>query len=354
MTALDFEVAGSTRVTSVDEACSFLRDHAAGAVRLCGTGGHQDRIPAPGAAAWLLRLDGLRRIERLDAGDLTCSVQVGVTHTALAEALAPHRVELACDGAGSLGGSFARGEFAPLAPGAASARGLLLGLEGVRSDGVQFKVGARVVKSVAGFDLHKAFVGSRGRLFAATVLHLKLRACPPARVHFERTGLDATAALSLLRALRMHASPPARLVLERAANGACRVAGTVEGAPAHVERMRAEHAMQAIAAAPGFGMRAATGREVIDGFVRPSQIAALLAALPASTLARVSGTGQFQSSLTPAETDDLLAHLPAIGVCAEVRVGTAGRRGQATPVAPSVLALEARVRAALDPRGRFR
>lgn len=354
MTAVDFATAGATRVTTPDEVSSFLRDHAAPAVRLCGTGGHQGRVPAPDGAAWLLQLGGLDRIERLDVGDLTCSVQVGVTHAALAETLAEHGVELACEGEGSLGGVFARGELAPLAPGAASTRSLLLGLEAVRADGTRFKVGARVVKSVAGFDLHKAFVGSRGRLFAATVLHLKLRARPPARAHFELTDLDATAAVARLRDLRAWSAPPTRIVLTRAVDGACRVAGTIEGAAAHVEQMVARHGLRRGDVAVRFGLTAPAGREVVDGFVLPSKVGAFLHALPIGVTAQVSGAGQFQAISSPGETDEVFVRLREVGACAEIRAGLATRRGLTTPTDPAVTALEQRVREALDPKGRFR
>lgn len=354
MTAVDFATAGATRVATPEAVSTFLRDHGAPAVRLCGSGAHQARVPAPDDAVWLLHLDGLDRIERLDVGDLTCSVQVGVTCAALAETLAEHAVELACEGEGSLGGVFARGELAPLAPGAVSTRSLLLGLEAVRADGTHFKVGARVVKSVAGFDLHKAFVGSRGRLFAATVLHLKLRARPPARAHFELTGLDADAAVARLRELRAWSTPPTRLVLARTADGACRVAGTVEGAPAHVEQVVARHELRRSDAAARFGLTAPAEREVIDGFVLPSRVNAFLRALPAGATAQVSGTGQFQAVLSPRETDEVFGRLRALDAGAEIRAGLAARRGLATPTDAAVTALEQRVRAALDPQGRLR
>lgn len=354
MTAVDFATAGTTRVATPDEVSTFLRDHAAPAVRLGGTCAHQDRVPAPVGAAWLLLLGGLDRIERLDVGDLTCSVQVGVTHAALAETLAEHGVELAGEGEGTLGGMFARGELAPLAPGAASTRSLLLGLEAVRADGTRFKVGARVVKSVAGFDLHKAFVGSRGRLFAATVLHLKLRARPPARAHFALTDLDADAAVARLRELRAWSTPATRIVLERAAGGGCRVAGTVEGAAAHVEQMVARHGLRRSEEAARFGLTAPAEREVVDGFVLPSRVSAFLRALPAGATAQVSGTGQFQTILSPRETDEAFVRLRELDAGAEIRAGLAARRGLATPTDPAVTLLEARVRAALDPQGRLR
>ena len=354
MTAVDFATAGTTHVATPDEVSTFLRDHAAPAVRLGGTCAHQDRVPAPDGAAWLLLLGGLDRIERLDVGDLTCSVQVGVTYAALAATLAEHGVELACEGEGSLGGMFARGELAPLAPGAASARCLLLGLEAVRADGTRFKVGARVVKSVAGFDLHKAFVGSRGRLFAATVLHLKLRARPPARAHFELTDLDADAAVARLRELRAWSTPPTRIVLERAAEGACRVAGTIEGAPAHVEQMVARHGLRRSDIAARFGLVASAEKEVVDGFVLPSRVGAFLRALPVSVAAHVSGTGQFQAISSPGDTDEVFARLRDLDGGAELRAGRAARRGLTTPTDPAVTALEQRVREALDPQGRFR
>lgn len=54
-------------------------------------------------------------------------------------------------------------------------RDWVLGLTVVRGDGSVCKVGSQVLKSVAGFDIHRFGVGSRGGLFAIAEVVLRLR-----------------------------------------------------------------------------------------------------------------------------------------------------------------------------------
>ena len=242
MTAVDFAVLGRESVSSRDELATLLRDTRAQAVRLCGSGSSFDRLPPPRQPVCLVSLAALNRIERLDAADLTCSVEPGVTRAQLDAELARHKVALPCPGDGTIGGLLARGEHQPLAPGASSARNIVLGLEGVLTDGTKFKTGARVVKSVAGFDVHRAFVGSRGRLFAATLLHLKLRPAPAARLVFAQR-LDASEpAFAQFRMLRLLPATPNELFLQRERTGAFVVTGVIEGAREHV--IAQQHALQ--------------------------------------------------------------------------------------------------------------
>src|SRR5262249_62079036 len=83
---------------------------------------------------------------------------------------------------------------------------------------------ARVVKSVAGFDVHKLSGGSRGLLFAASLLHLKLRPRPQASADFTTAPAPAAAAVPQFLALRQLAPAPVRLALLAGPDG-CRVAG---------------------------------------------------------------------------------------------------------------------------------
>ncbi|MHC4899502.1 MAG: FAD-binding oxidoreductase, partial [Planctomycetota bacterium] len=170
---LDFETSGTLQVRSDAE----LRDAlvSGGAVRLAGSGSQQLLVPAPATKVRVISLQSMDRILRLESDDLTCTVEAGVRREALDAALQKRRLQLPCAGGGTIGGLFAADVHGPLGPGMHSPRSLLLGFEGMLAEGLAFKAGARVVKSVAGFDLQKLFVGSQGRLFAVTRLHLKLR-----------------------------------------------------------------------------------------------------------------------------------------------------------------------------------
>ncbi len=79
----------------------------------------------------------------------------------------------------------------------------VLGGTFVTKNGHQFKSGSRVVKSVAGYDTHRAYVGSAGKLFDAIELTLKVMPRPKQFIRFT-TALE-------LRPLMMQRKP---LILE--------------------------------------------------------------------------------------------------------------------------------------------
>ncbi|MFO1076703.1 MAG: FAD-binding oxidoreductase [Planctomycetota bacterium] len=337
--------------TSREELATCLRDHE-GPLRIVGSGSRQGRLPARDDAA-RLDLSALAGIERLDAADQTCSVQTGVRREALDEALAAHDLWLPCAGTGTLGGIFAADDVGPLGPGSPSPRSLLLGMEAVLADGTPFRSGARVVKSVAGFDLHKLFVGSQGRLFAADVLHLRLRPRPRASVHFARTGLDADRALQLFTALRGEALPPAALHLAGAGN-AFAVHGRFDGRPAFVAAAQRAHALAEAAPFPLLHLDAAAPAEVSAGALAPSQVPALLAAAPDLLRFVLHGGGRFELALPDAaSTDRALPRFAAAGIHAVVVGGADDRRGRATPLDHGHERLAGALRAALDPDGTF-
>lgn len=354
---VDFPVREVVAVDDADALRTLFADRPAGAppVRLCGNATRQFELPAPDRTVDLVSLARLSRITRLDADDLTCSVEPGVRRVDLDRALAEKGLRLPCAPTdGTLGGLFALGrEDLPDAPGVLGtlgARGLLLGLGGVLAEGRPFKSGARVVKSVAGFDLHKLFVGSRGRLFAATELHLKLRPLPRASVAFAVSDLDPGAALTRFRALRLDDCPPAALRILRPAPGAAlTVAGRWEGAARVVaDRIRA-HGLREVEADvtvvdPG------PGRERLVGILPPSRLPELIGRIPDDAPLRIGGTGTFHVFVPAADADLLLAELPRYEAAAELDSTVAERRGRATPRDPGASRVEQRLAQALDPR----
>ena len=141
------------------------------------------------------RVDLVVDLRRLDAviehnpDDLTISVQAGVTAGALAARLAPHRQSLPLDPPGwsgrTLGGIAATHASGPLRVRYGTMRDLLLGVRFVQADGVLTWGGARVVKSVTGYDVPKLMVGSLGTLGVLVELTLRLHPVP----EVERTWL---------------------------------------------------------------------------------------------------------------------------------------------------------------------
>lgn len=134
---------------------------------------------APGR--WL-ELGALRGIVWLDAADQTCEAGAGTSPAELDRALAPHGLMLAADApgaeAGSLGGLFLAPDLSLLHRAYGPPRDQVLGGTWLLADGAEVRTGARVVKSVAGYDLTRLFLGSRGRLAACLTLVLRLQPRP--------------------------------------------------------------------------------------------------------------------------------------------------------------------------------
>lgn len=344
--------------STADELAACLCDHAAARtrVRLVGldTRARFRTAPPPGAATVSTR--GLRAIERLEPDDLTCSVEPGLPCRDLAIALHEKGLELDCvspDDHGTVGGLYASDPLGTAVPGGSSPRSTLLGLDGILADGTRFRSGARVVKSVAGFDVHRLLVGSRGRLFAAALLHLKLRPVPRARLLFATAPSEWDAALRTYSALRREASGPARLLVAREPDG-WRVRGRLHGLPRHVASLARAHGLVEVERAPADHLAPPPeGRELVVGTARPSVLPRLLEALPADAPFVAHAGGAFETVLRAAETDRLLAALPALQAHAAVAIGAPARVGTATALDAGAERLTRDLRLALDPGAVF-
>jgi glycolate oxidase FAD binding subunit len=344
---------GTANACAPDSAAAlaaFLRSRP-GRVRLVGSGSRQDRLPPPGAAA-RVALHRLASIDQLDAGDRTCSVDCGLAREVLDAALAERGLELPCPGSGTIGGLFASDPIGAASPGGPSPRSLLLGCEAVLADGTPFRSGARVVKSVAGFDVHKLLIGSQGRLFAATRLHLRLAPRPRAAEWFEKNGLGADEAVALLRALGDRAVPPVSLQLHRGADGGFAVRGRFAGRPAFVSASLRAHGL---AASPPRWIdhvaRSTTG-EVVAGMALIRALPGLLAVLPGGGAFVFHGGGRFEVATPSADaTDALLDWMARHRLHGHVVHGAPARREVGTPIPSATARLLAGLRQALDPHG---
>jgi len=133
------------------------------------------RLAPRGAATWWperapgtepLDLADLAHVSVLEPADLVVTVGAGCRLDALAARLAAAGVWLALDPPGSLarsvGGVLASGGGGPLAARFGTPRDQVLGLTVVAGNGTPVRMGGRVVKNVAGFDLAKGVLGSYG------------------------------------------------------------------------------------------------------------------------------------------------------------------------------------------------
>ncbi|GAB4147821.1 MAG: FAD-binding protein [Planctomycetota bacterium] len=334
------------------ELCSALAETSC-PVRLCGTGSRLARRAADGEGAVRISLRRISGIERLDAEDLTCSVAAGLPRAELDEALAERGLELACPGAGTLGGLFASDPIGPETPRGPCPRSLLLGLEGVLAEGKAFRSGARVVKSVAGFDLHKLFVGSGGRLFAATLLHLRLRPRPRARTYFRTAPSSAADSLGLFARLCREPVPPETIRLVRAGGNAF-VEGSLAGRPEAIRRFARRFGLREVERIGPDSFDPEGHPHTLDGVLAPSRLGGFLEALPAGSPFVVRGGGRLSVALADGEAQRMLSVLAEHQGHGVLCSRHAAVDGAATPRDEGALRLEQAVKRALDPRGKLR
>lgn len=127
-----------------------------------------------------IRLD-LRRMNRLCEHawqDLTCTVEAGCTWSAMQAELAQHGQMVALDPLwpeqATVGGIVAANDSGSLRLRYGGLRDLIIGMTVVLADGTIAKTGGKVVKNVAGYDLHKLMTGSLGTLGVITEVNFRL------------------------------------------------------------------------------------------------------------------------------------------------------------------------------------
>ncbi len=160
----------AVRPRTAEEIAEVVRIAAAERLAVIPTGGrtHLGIGGSPSRYDIAVDVGRLNRVLSYDPGDLTLSVEAGIGIAALNETLArddqflplfvPNMLQA------SVGGALAAGLDSPLRQYYGTARDFLLGLEFVDGTGAHVKSGSRVVKSVAGYDLHKLHLGALGTL----------------------------------------------------------------------------------------------------------------------------------------------------------------------------------------------
>ena len=152
---------------------------------------------------------GLRRLDRIlehVPGDLTATVEAGITLGALQSALGTQGQWLSLDPAyperATLGGILASNASGPRRHLYGTCRDLLIGITVVGADGAIVHGGGKVVKNVAGYDLPKLYIGSFGTLGIVVEATLKLRPRPDEDrlviARFPRLAEGGAAALAIM------------------------------------------------------------------------------------------------------------------------------------------------------------
>jgi glycolate oxidase subunit GlcD len=216
-------------------------------------------------------------IEAHEPADLTVTAGAGTAFAELDAHLEGARQWVALDGPGlagqGLGQVAARADASVLANAFGAVRDQVLGLTVVTGDGRTLALGGQVVKNVAGFDLVRLLVGSRGALGMLTRLTLRTHPRPD---QVRDLALRADVAHDLLPALeRLFAAPmlPASVELASGSSGAellVRVLGS---------EARVDHAVTHFSERMGAGVRVLSGEEAKDRREqarRPASTAALV------------------------------------------------------------------------------
>ena len=147
-----------------------------------GTGSGVGAPPlAPGIVLGLSRMN--RMLEH-EPGDLTTTVEAGMTFAALQTALRAKGQWLSLDppqpDRATVGGVIATDACGPRRQLYGTARDLVIGVTVVTADGAVVRGGGKVVKNVAGYDLPKLFIGAYGTLGILAEITVKLRPLPDA------------------------------------------------------------------------------------------------------------------------------------------------------------------------------
>ena len=201
-------------------------DLASLAAQIRAAAGRRGPLEVRGSRSWwtdvppgveVVSAAGLDAVSDFNPADLVVTVGAGVPLDRLAARLAARGAWLPFDPPGpasrTVGGALASGGGGPLAAHYGPARDHVLGLAVVAGDGTVVRLGGRVVKNVAGFDVAKLVTGGHGALGVIAEAHLRLRARPHADLSAIWTGSRAWAARASAAALAAGATPAAFEVL---------------------------------------------------------------------------------------------------------------------------------------------
>ena len=203
-------------VSAVLAACS----KADAAVVPWGGGAHMGLGGVPKKVDVVLALGRMNQVIDHEPGDMTSTVQAGMTLSHFQSHLGRHGQFLSLDPPGgsraTIGGILAANASGPRRLRYGTARDLLIGLRVVHADGTVTKGGAKVVKNVTGYDMNKLYVGSLGTLGVIVEATFRLYPIPPV----ERTWVAsfpaaAKAGEAVARDPGFAARPERRGTLER-------------------------------------------------------------------------------------------------------------------------------------------
>ena len=336
-------------------------------------GGSKPALAALQDGVTLIALSALSGVLEYDPAEFTITALAGTRLADVAPLLEgqgqylPFDPPLAAHGA-TLGGTVAAGLSGPGRYRSGGLRDFILGVRYVDGEGNVIRAGSKVVKNSAGFDIPKAMVGSLGSLGALVEVTFKVLPRPEAYASLMLECASLGDALQVLVRLTRSQLDIQALDLEPVAAGArlwIRLGGLAKALPGRLERLR--------------GL--AGGGEIVDAQVEsafwrdacefawaprdallvkvpltPKRIPGLEAVLSGAgpqglaSPRRYSVGGQVAWIAWPGTREALESVLAPLGLSGLVIFGPPGRARLGPRPAE---AFERRVKAALDPTGRF-
>lgn len=151
----------------------------------------------PVTADLILSTDQLRGVREHVWQDLTATVAAGTPWSLMETHLAKQGQRVALDPlwpqTATVGGIVATNDSGALRSTYGSLRDLIIGMKIVLADGTIAKTGGKVVKNVAGYDLHKLMTGAFGTLGVITEVTFRLHPLPKAAAAFTIASSDIRA-----------------------------------------------------------------------------------------------------------------------------------------------------------------
>jgi glycolate oxidase FAD binding subunit len=145
-------------------------------------GGTKQGWGYPVAPALVLEMHRLSKQREHTWQDMTCIVEAGCTWAAMQSGLAQHGQFVAVDplwpDKATVGGIVATNDSGALRQRYGGLRDLIIGMTIVLADGTIAHTGGKVVKNVAGYDLHKLMIGAFGTLGVVTSVNFRLHSIP--------------------------------------------------------------------------------------------------------------------------------------------------------------------------------
>jgi len=145
-------------------------------------GGTKQSWGNPTNPSLILHTHRLNTVREHTWQDMTCIVQAGCVWSSLQASLAKHGQFVALDplwpDRATIGGIAATNDSGSLRLRYGSLRDLIIGMTIVLADSTIARTGGKVVKNVAGYDLHKLMTGAFGTLGVITEITFRLHSIP--------------------------------------------------------------------------------------------------------------------------------------------------------------------------------